>query len=237
MTIQFSKLPKNHRQWVKEEMVPFNPKPTILIAANHYSSAQAAWDAWTIPTELICALIKTNAPLGKLTLCVCDMASPAFAVLRSGQVDVRPFRKGIQLAKQLAETQAECLINPVLDIIGDLTANFKEMKVSLNIRYAAWAIIRAIRSAIGRRPALDVPLYVEKALLASLHTSIVEMPPCRRLLPRLENSRLSIEKIQQWQCKRIRKHFPQRPVWILEKTPAHQCLHLFGHLLPNVRLS
>ena len=234
----FRKLPDGLRPWVKEEMVPFNPKPVQLIAANCYKNAQAAWDAWTVPGDMVCALFKTNVSLGKLALCMCDLVSPAFNVLLSGNVDVRSFRTGIRLAKLLATTETEYLVDPVLDSVCKLTAIFQDIRGPLNIRYAAWAIIRAVRSAIGRRPALDVPFLVERSILASLEPSIVDAPPSRRLLPRTENLRLSTGKIREWQCKRIRKHFPERPVWIMPDVPAENPpLHLFGHLLSNIHLS
>ena len=230
---------KNLQPWVKEEVVPFAPKPMVLIAINHYKNAQTAWDAWTIPTEMVCALIKTNAPLGKLALCTCDLVAPAFGILRSGRVDHRPFRAGIRIAKQLAETQSDALLDPVLDAIGELTAIFKGLNAPINVRYAAWAIIRAVRSAVGKRPALDVPFLVERAILASLKEMIAGTPPRCRLLPRIENSRLTDGRIREWQCRRIRKHFPERPHWTEPDAPYDsQCPpHLFGHLLSSAYFS
>jgi hypothetical protein len=238
MTNKPPKSPDDLRLWVRAEVIPFDPKPPIVLAANHYRDAQAAWDAWTIPTELICALFKTNAPLGRLALCACDMVSPALAVLRSGRIDVRPFRAGIQIVKHAAGVQSGHVVDCVLDSVGELTAIFTEMVAPINIRYAARAIIRAVRSTIGRRPALDVPFLVERAILASLNPTIVETLPRHRLLPRIDNFRLTDTKIREWQCKLIRKHFPERPVWIVPDAPVENPpLHLFGHLLSNVHLS
>jgi len=187
------------KQWVQDEVVPFDPKPAVLIAANHYKSAQAAWDAWTIPEEMICALIETNAPLDKLTHCVCDLVSPAFSILTMGKVNTRPFRAGVREAKWLSAIQANNRMDSVLNMIGELTMNFKRMDAPLNVRYAAWAMIRAIRSAIGRRPAQDVPYFIEQAILSSLQPQIAGVLPHRPLLPRIKNTQLTDAKIREWQ--------------------------------------
>jgi len=235
MTEHESKLPKNLKPWVREEIVPFDPKPAVWMAANHYPNAQAAWDAWTIPEELICALVKTHAPLDKLTHCVCDLVSPAFGILTSGNIDPRPFRAGLRQAKWLSEIQASRRMDSVLNTIETLTRKFRQMDASLNIRYAAWAVIRAMRSSLGRRPALDVPFLVEQAILASLQPAIAGQPPQRSLLPRIKNSRLTDAKIREWQCKKIRKHFPERPAMITPNEP--RCIRLFGYILTNIHLS
>ena len=223
------------KQWVQDEVVPFDPKPAVLIAANHYKSAQAAWDAWTIPEEMICALIETNAPLDKLTHCVCDLVSPAFGILAMGNVNLRPFRAGIRLAKNLADCEANNRIDAILNITGELTARFKRMDAPLNVRYAAWAMIRAIRSAIGRRPAQDVPYFIEQAILSSLQPQIAGVLPHRSLLPRIKNTCLTDAKIREWLCKKIRKHFPERPALFVREEP--RCIRLFGYILTNIHLS
>jgi len=228
-------LPQKLKPWVQEELVPLDPKPAVLIAANHYPSAQAAWDAWTIPEEMICALVKTNAPLDQLTHCVCDLVSPAFRILASGNVEPRPFRAGLRQAKQLSEIPASRRMDSVLNTIEALTMTFKLMDAPLNIRYAAWAMIRAMRSSLGRRPAQDVPFLIEQAILASLQPTIAGQPPQRSLLPRIKNSRLTVAKIREWQCKKIRKHFPERPVLITAEQP--RCIRLFGYILTNLHLS
>jgi len=229
------KKPKKLKPWVQEEIVPLDPKPAVLIAANHYPSAQAAWDAWTIPEEMLCALVKTHAPLDQLTHCVCELVSPAFGILTSGNVDPRPFRAGLRQAKRLSETQSLNRMDTVSNTIERLTRLFKGMDAPLNIRYAAWAMIRAMRSSLGRRPAQDVPFLVEQAILASLQPTIAGQLPQRSLLPRIHNAQLTDAKIRAWQCKKIRKHFPERPAMITAEQP--RCIRLFGYVLTNIRLS
>ena len=222
----------NLKLWVQDELLPFRPDPRIVIGADHYPGAQAAWVAWTIPSEMVCALVKTNTDSRTLTLCMCDLAAVALAILKADDFDdLAAFQQGLRLARKWARTGYEADFDELDWAIKKLHAIFKPLRAPLNIRYAAYAITRAVRTAEGRGAALEIPFVVQKAILLSLRWDIDGRLVQNRLLAGLDNDKLSEDSIRLWQCKRIRKHFPDRPAF-RPTTTTHPTFHLFGTPLP-----
>lgn len=223
------------KPWVREELVPFDPKKSILSAANHYKDAQAAWDAWTVPDEMLCALVKTNSSRSDLVRCSCDLASVALKILRARRFDVSVFRVGIATAKIWADQPSSQMLDYVSKIIVEIKEAMSRVNKPLSARYAAWALFKAVRSAEGSRPILEIPFLAERAILAAMHPTVDGRPLPKRLLPGLDNDYLDERTIRTWQCKRIRKFFPQRPVYREPENPELRdktVITLFGQLLP-----
>ena len=223
------------KPWVREEVAPFAPKRPILLAVNHYKDAQAAWDAWTIPNEMLCALIKTNSSRSDLVRCSCDLASVALKILRARRIDTGIFRIGIETAKCWADTPSYTMLDDVSKIIVEMKEATNGIEKPLSARYAAWTLLKAIRSVEGRSPILEIPFLTQRAILAATNPGIDGLPLPKCILSGIDNDRLNDETIRAWQCKRIRKFFPQRPVY---REPEHPGLRdetvpaLFGQLLP-----
>ncbi|HBT78062.1 MAG TPA: hypothetical protein DEB39_14325 [Planctomycetaceae bacterium] len=224
------------KPWVREEIVPFSPKKSILQAANHYKDAQSAWDAWTVPDELLCALIKTNSSRNDLIRCSCDLASVALRILQAHRIDVRIFHFGIAFAKQCANQPS---YYKMLDYVSEILVVMQEaingIKKPLAARYAARTLFKAVRSVEGRSPILEIPFLAQRAILAATHPEIGGLPLPKQLLPGVDNTRLNEKTIRAWQCKRIRKFFSERPVYREPEKSEGQnetVTTLFGQLLP-----
>lgn len=192
------------KPWVVEQMLPYRPCPSSLIAASHYPDAQAAWDAWELPDEMMCALVRTNQyPV--LSPCALDLIRPSLNILSERTKVGRTFRRAVYLIRRW-----KSLIYH--DLVPELFALSRDIGGPLNVRYAAHSVFKAVKCLHSPKQACRVAFYVQNAIRASFEPTIDGKPFRYPLIDEYENADLDDRTIRLWLCDCIRRHHPAAPV-------------------------
>ncbi|MDR1965055.1 MAG: hypothetical protein LBQ50_14885 [Planctomycetaceae bacterium] len=202
-----------HRTWVTQELAPFCSSNSILIAANHYNDPQTAWESWTMPDDMLCALVKMHSDRSLLTQCACRLAAVTLPILETRTDDGKLFRTALGAARQWAVLPHAATLHLATELISDVNQAANQIIVPLSARYAAQSVYKALRTVSSPQQAQELAFGIECALLTAIHPIVDGAPLSKNLLAGVKNEQLTEKTIRQWQCDLVRQFFPNRPVY------------------------
>lgn len=170
--------------------------------AVRFRTPQAAWNAWDEPGEMLWCLLKRRYDTRPFIRLGLEIVEPVNAILQRSLPKMERFLLVQKKIRSWAKRATEERLQEIVSFMPGMRSVLGHRRIPY---HAARAVYLLARCVFQRDEMMNLPLEVGFTLIYAREYF------GKPLIPGIENTELSLERIARHQCDIVRKHFPKAP--------------------------